>query len=75
MAEISFEWDEEKNKRNQQLKPGDEPTAEQLERIKQAVKLPLLPDEDSPVYTAEQLAFLYAESKRMNSKQTAGISR
>jgi hypothetical protein len=58
-----------------QLKPGDKPTEEQLERIKQAVKLPLFPDEDSPVYTAEQLAFLCAESKRMKSKQTAGISR
>jgi uncharacterized protein (DUF4415 family) len=55
------------------LKPEDTPTAEQLKRIEEAVKLPVVPDEDSPVYTAEQLAFLYAESKRMNIKQTVGI--
>jgi uncharacterized protein (DUF4415 family) len=55
------------------LKPGDKPAKRQLERIEQAVKLPIVPDEDSPVYTAKQLAFLYAESKRMNTKQTVGI--
>jgi uncharacterized protein (DUF4415 family) len=55
------------------LRPGDKPTTEQLKRIEGAVDLPIVPDEDSPVYTAEQLAFLYAESKRMNLKQTVGI--
>jgi uncharacterized protein (DUF4415 family) len=55
------------------LRPEDKPTEEQLERIEQAVKLPVVSDEDSPVYTAKQLAFLYAESKRMNIKQTVGI--
>ena len=30
-------------------------------------------DEDSPVYTPEQLAYLYLESKKLNKKQTVGI--
>jgi hypothetical protein len=51
----------------------DKPTMEQLKRIEEAAKLPIVPDEDSPVYTAEQLACLYAESKKMNVKQTVGI--
>jgi uncharacterized protein (DUF4415 family) len=55
------------------LRPEDKPTKEQLKRIEQAVKLSIVPDEDSPVYTAEQLAFLYAESKRANVRQTVGI--
>jgi hypothetical protein len=53
------------------VKPKDKPTKEQLERIERAAKLPIIPDEDSPVYTAEQLARLYAESTRI--KQTIGI--
>jgi uncharacterized protein (DUF4415 family) len=55
------------------LSPGDKPTKEQLKRVEGAAKLPIVPDEDSPVYTGEQLARLYAESKRMNIKQTIGI--
>jgi uncharacterized protein (DUF4415 family) len=55
------------------LSPKDRPTKEQLKRIEEAAKLPVVPDEDSPVYTAEQLACLYAEAKKMNLKQTVGI--
>jgi len=55
------------------LKSGDKPTKEQLERIEQAVKMPVTPDKDSPVYTSEQLAHLYIESKKFNKKQTVGI--
>jgi hypothetical protein len=43
------------------LRPNDTPTKEQIKRIEAAAKLPVVPDEDSPVYTAEQLACLYAE--------------
>jgi uncharacterized protein (DUF4415 family) len=35
--------------------------------------MPIVLDKDSPVYTPEQLAFLYSESKRLNKKQTVGI--
>jgi uncharacterized protein (DUF4415 family) len=55
------------------LGPEDKPTEEQLYRIEQAADLPIVSDVDSPVYTAEQLAVLYAESKRINIKQTVGI--
>ena len=55
------------------LKPDDKPTEEQYERIKQASKMPIIASEDSPVYTSEQLGFLYAESKKLNKKQTVGI--
>jgi len=55
------------------LKPGDKPTKEQIKRIKQAAKMPVAQDKDSPVYTSEQLAYLYSESKRLNKKQTVGI--
>jgi uncharacterized protein (DUF4415 family) len=55
------------------LKPGDKPTREQLKRIEEAGSLPIVPDEDSPVYTAKQLAFLYEESKRLSYKKTVGI--
>jgi uncharacterized protein (DUF4415 family) len=55
------------------LKPGDKPTAVQLDRIEKAAKRPVTQDPDSPVYTFEQLAYLYAESKRRNIKQTIGI--
>jgi hypothetical protein len=44
------------------LNPEDKPTEEQLKRIKEAAKLPIVPDEDCPVYTANQLACLYALS-------------
>jgi len=55
------------------LKPGDKPTREQLKRIEKAAKMPVVPDKDSPVYTLEQLAYLYSESKRLSKKQTVGI--
>ena len=55
------------------LKPGDKPTREQIRRIEQAAKMPVIPSKDSPVYTPEQLARLYLESKRLNKKQTVGI--
>jgi uncharacterized protein (DUF4415 family) len=55
------------------LKKGDAPTKEQLERIERAESLPILPDADSPVYSSEQLAFLFGESKKLNAKQTVGL--
>jgi uncharacterized protein (DUF4415 family) len=55
------------------LKPGEKPAREQLKRIKDAVKIPIVSDEDSPVYSKEQLAHLYSESKKLNKKQTVGI--
>jgi len=55
------------------LKPGDKPGKEQIKRIEQASKKPVVYDDDSPVYSAEQLTYLYAESKRLNKKQTVGI--
>ena len=55
------------------LKPDDKPGKEQLNRIKQAAKMPIVSDEDSPAYTSEQLAYLYSESKKLNKKQTVGI--
>jgi len=55
------------------LKPGDKPTIEQLKRIEKAAKMPVVSDKDSPVYTLEQLSYLYSESKRLNKKQTVGI--
>jgi len=55
------------------LKPGDKPTKEQLKRIEKAAKMPITSDKDSPVYTLDQLAYLYSESKKINKKQTVGI--
>ena len=55
------------------LKPEDKPTGEQLKRIERAAKAPIVFDKDSPVYTLEQLAHLYSESKRLGRKQTIGI--
>jgi uncharacterized protein (DUF4415 family) len=55
------------------LSPKDKPTEEQLKRIEEAATLPVIPDEDSPVYTTEQPVYLYVESKRMNIKKTIGI--
>jgi uncharacterized protein (DUF4415 family) len=55
------------------LSPQDIPTKEQLKRIEKAARLPIVPDEDSSVYTAKQLARLYAESKKVNIKQTVRI--
>jgi uncharacterized protein (DUF4415 family) len=55
------------------LELGDEPTVEQIKRIEQAAKMPVTPEKDSPVYSPEQLAYLYSESKRLNKKQTVGI--
>ena len=55
------------------LKPGESPAREQIKRIKVAAKMPIVSDEDSPVYTTEQLAYLYSESKKLNKKQTIGI--
>jgi len=55
------------------LKPGDKPTKKQLERIERAANMPVVFDKDSPVYTPEQLAWLYTESKRLGKKQTVGI--
>jgi uncharacterized protein (DUF4415 family) len=55
------------------LGPGNKPTGEQLKRIEQAAKMPIIPDEDCPVYTSAQLARLYLELKKRNRKQTVGI--
>ena len=55
------------------LKPGDKPAREQLKRIEKAANTAIVHDEDSPVYTPEQLAHLYFESKKINKKQTVGI--
>ena len=55
------------------LKPGDKPAKKQLERIERAANMPIVFDKDSPVYTQEQLAYLYSESKRLSKKQTVGI--
>ena len=45
------------------LSMNDKPTEEQLKRIEQSVKLPIVPDEDCPVYTYKQLTGLYAVKK------------
>ena len=55
------------------LRPEDKPTRGQLKRIERAAKRPIAPDKDSPVYTLEQLTWLYSESKRLGKKQTVGI--
>ncbi|MDR1930869.1 MAG: BrnA antitoxin family protein [Treponema sp.] len=55
------------------LKPGDKPAREQLERIERAAGMPITADEDSPVYSPEQLAYLCAEARKRNLKQTVGI--
>jgi uncharacterized protein (DUF4415 family) len=55
------------------LKQGDKPSKEQLKRIEQAAKMNIVHDKDSPVYTPEQLAHLYMESKKLNKKHTVGI--
>ena len=59
--------------KTEKLKPGDKPTTEQIKRVEQAAKMPIVPDEDSPVYTTKQLAYLYLESKRLGKKKTVGI--
>jgi len=51
----------------------DKPTGVQLKRIERAAKKSIAFDIDSPVYTMEQLAYLYSESKRLNKKKTVGI--
>ena len=56
------------------LKTGEKPTMEQLERIGHAAGLPVVHDDDSPAYSPEQLSFLYAESRKLNTKQTAVIN-
>jgi len=55
------------------LKQNDKPTDEQIKRIKQSAKKAVVPDTDSPVYTYEQLSYLYQKSKSSNKKQTVGI--
>ena len=55
------------------LESGEKPTRKQLKRIEAAARMPIFVDEDSPEYTAEQLAHLYSESKRLAKKQTVGI--
>ena len=55
------------------FKSGEKPKKEQLERIEKAARLPVVSDKDSPVYTAEQLTYLYLESKKLNKKKTVGI--
>jgi len=55
------------------LKPGDKPTGKQIKRIDDAAQMSFVSDADSPVYTYEQLSYLYSEVKRLNKKQTVGI--
>ena len=59
--------------KTEKLKPSDKLTTEQVKRIEQAVKIPIVPDEDSPVYTPKQLANLFLESKKLGRKKTVGI--
>jgi uncharacterized protein (DUF4415 family) len=55
------------------LKPGDKPARKQLEQINHAAGMPIIHDEDCPVYSPEQLAHLCAEARKRNVKQTVGI--
>jgi uncharacterized protein (DUF4415 family) len=55
------------------LKPGDKPTRKQIEQINHAAGMPIIPDEDCPVYSLEQLAHLCVEERKRNVKQTVGI--
>ncbi|MCL2806111.1 MAG: BrnA antitoxin family protein [Treponema sp.] len=55
------------------LKPGDKPTKEQIKRIETAAQMPVAHDNDSPVYTYDQLIYLYQEAKKLNKKHTVGI--
>jgi len=55
------------------LRQSDKPTKKQLQRIEQAAELPVVSDNDSPVYTSKQLIYLYQESKKLNKKKTVGI--
>jgi uncharacterized protein (DUF4415 family) len=55
------------------LNPEEKPTREQIKRIELAAKMPVVSEKDCPVYTLEQLSYLYSESKRLNKKQTVGI--
>lgn len=49
------------------VKPGQKPTEEQLERIRQASSFPITYDEDCPELTDEQ----YAEFARIAEKRLA----
>ncbi|MDR3160557.1 MAG: BrnA antitoxin family protein [Spirochaetaceae bacterium] len=55
------------------LKPGDKPATGQLEEINRAAGMPVISDEDCPAYSPEQLAYLCAEARKRNVKQTVGI--
>jgi len=55
------------------LNMEEKPTKAQIKRIEKAAKMPVVSDVDSPVYTLDQLSYLYSESKRLNKKQTVGI--
>jgi hypothetical protein len=44
------------------LKRGQKPTAEQLKHIEDASSLPIIDEDDCPVYSAEQLSKLYDQS-------------
>jgi hypothetical protein len=50
------------------LKTDEKPTREQLDRIEQVAKMPVVTDKDSPVYTSKQLSYLYLEAKKLNKK-------
>jgi uncharacterized protein (DUF4415 family) len=55
------------------LKQDDKPTKEQIEQINHAAGMPIISDEDCPVYSPEQLAYLCAQARKRNVKQSVGI--
>ena len=51
------------------IKPGQKPTQEQIERIKEAAKRPITFDEDCPELTLEQYAEMAQIAREQRKKQ------
>ena len=55
------------------VRPGQQPTDEQIKEIEAAMAKPIVPDEDAPELTLEQYAEMAAIDRRRRSKQVKPV--
>lgn len=55
------------------IKPGQKPTAKQIEEVKKASLRPIIFDEDSPEFTYEEMVKLVKETKKRREDTTKQV--
>lgn len=55
------------------IRPGQQPTQEQIQEIEAAMSMPIVPDEDAPELTLEQYAEMAAIARSRRNRQVKPV--